>query len=143
MVNGAASTAPTNGFYSSIRASAVTMNNCHWGTNSAVDFVNGFHIHGTHWHNCIVENCHIVGSTAALLVDAECIRGDGSEFRNCYLGSGYEAATDALHDNQVAGNIVYRDCRITVAPKIINLTILRSIGNVLGSEAGFDATAAG
>jgi len=106
---GDTSTAAATGFHlvASGRATAVTMNNCHFGTHSNKDLIRGFNLAGTHWHNCKVTNSHICGSTTGITVAASLANGQGSTFTNNYIGAGVEDCACAVHDLATAGTIVY------------------------------------
>ncbi|MBE3119146.1 MAG: hypothetical protein IMZ50_10380, partial [Candidatus Atribacteria bacterium] len=56
-------------------ASGLVLKDCHFGGASAAgDALIGISIAGTHWHNCLVENCFITGVTGVQVIST-CING--------------------------------------------------------------------
>ena len=121
-------------------ASGVVWRNCHWGGASAGgDFTVGFHIAGTHFHNCLVENCYIIGVTG-VFVAGGCTSGWGSKFRDCSMATGYTAQTKSIDDDATTGQIIYQNCFVQVRPTMINRADERSFGVQLCSTAGYENT---
>lgn len=90
----------------SFGASGLVVKDCHWGSAAATDFVIGISIAGTHFHNCLVENCHIVGVTGAV-VAAGCVSSWNSMFKDNVFATGYQEQTASIDDNSTSGFIVY------------------------------------
>lgn len=111
--NGSPAGRPTAGFSAAI-CSGNVWKDCHWMTASSTntDPVAGFQITSTHFHNCLVENCHISGSDAAVEIAGACINGFGSIFRECYIGWGSGTCAIGVDDNATAGHIIFAGCYV-------------------------------
>ncbi|KKK86835.1 hypothetical protein LCGC14_2759260, partial [marine sediment metagenome] len=80
--NGSPAGQPAAGFEAGI-CSGNVWKNCHWITASSIgtDSAIGMNITSTHFHNCLVEDCYIAGTTAAIVIAAGCVNGYGSIVR--------------------------------------------------------------
>ena len=106
--NGAPAGRPAAGFSAAL-CSGNVWKDCHWMTASSIgtDAAVGFQITSTHFHNCLVENCYIAGSTAGVEIASGCINGFGSIFKNNYIGWGSSTCAIGVDDNATAGHIIY------------------------------------
>jgi len=111
--NGSPVGRPAAGFSAAI-CSGNVWKDCHWITASSIgtDALVGFQITGSHFHNCLVENCHIAGSTAGVEIAGACINGFGSIFRECYIGWGSSTCAIGVDDNATAGHIIFAGCYV-------------------------------
>jgi len=108
LVNGDPTSSPLTGF-SVAKASGLVIRNCHWGSaagiNSGPDC--GLDVTGTHFHLCLVENCHIEGSVAVVRIAAGCVNTWGSVVRDNTMSGSGEIAAIGVDDNATTGIIVY------------------------------------
>lgn len=89
-------------------ASGVVIQDCHFTGHSETALPSiAIHIAGTHWHNCVVDNCFIAG-TVPIQVDSACSAGWGSVFSNNWIGFSYGVGGLAIDDNSSPGFIIYR-----------------------------------
>jgi len=141
------SVSPSNLFVAGLSGAAATggsgvvMKDCHFGGASAGgDAANGIYLAGTHWHNCWVENCFIIGVTG-ILVKAECVSDWNSVFKSCTITAGWTAQTKSIDDNSATGHIKYVDCRVAIKPTCAATTtgLLQLIGCVVANETAFTA----
>ena len=106
MTNGAATGNPTAAFYSSAALGGVVFKDCHFGSNCSVDTEPdiGFKIEGTHFHNCLVEDCFISG-LQGVTIASTVIAAQGSMFKNNFIGDASQAMTICVNDdtNAVGG----------------------------------------
>lgn len=101
-------TGPAAGFSAAI-CSGNVWKDCHWINASGKGVTNdvGFQITSTHFHNCLVENCHITGADVGIEIDSTCVFGYGSIFKDCYVGDGSETCTLGVDDNATEGHIIF------------------------------------
>ena len=125
-IAGNAETLALNGWRSTGSIGGLVMRDCLWGTNAGRTsiMVNGFYIGGTTFNNCLIENCRIAGSSTGVYVISTCVSGQGSVFKNCYIGDlGNDECTKAIDDNSTAtkasgGNITFMGCYVNGADPI-------------------------
>lgn len=109
--------------------SGVVLKDCHFGSASAGgDATAGISLAGSHWHNCWIENCHIIGVTG-ILVAAACINGWNSVVRDCWIGTGYTTCTLSVDDNATTGYIVYRHNHLTTNGTLVSNGAARWVDN--------------
>ncbi len=106
-------TAPAAGF-SAAKCSGNVWINCHWINAGSIGNTNavGFQMTGTHFHNCLVEDCYISGDAAAVEIASVTVSSWGSIFKNCYIGWGSETCDIGVDDNATAGHIIYSGCTV-------------------------------
>lgn len=115
-----------NGFRSTGSMGGLVMRDCLWGTNAsrAAIMVNGMYIGGTTFMMCHIEDCRIAGSSTGVYVISTCVNGQGSVFKNCYIGDlGNAACAIGIDDNSTAtdatgGNISYQGCYLNATDPI-------------------------
>ncbi len=123
-------------------ASGVVIKDCHFTGHSETALPTfGFHISGTHWHNCVVENCFIAGDTA-IEVDSACSAGWGSVFQNNWIGHSYGAGAGLIDDNSSPGFIIYRQNHIIAAGELASNGASRWIENWVANATAPTAVSA-
>ncbi len=133
ITNGDPTSSPETGF-SVGKASGLVIRNSHWGSASGINSGPdcGFDVTSTHFHLCLIENCHIEGSVAVIRFHSTCLNAWSSEVRNNTLGgSGYISAI-GVDDNATTGMIVYSGNMInaTVALNLADNPTGRIPGNM-------------
>lgn len=108
--NGSPGGAPAAGFEMGI-CSGVNIYNSLWNNQSSLgnQHTVGINITGTHFHGCRVENS-IIGGDVGVAIDATCINGWGSWFKDCYIGQLSETCSIGVDDNATVGHIIYAGC---------------------------------
>ena len=108
--NGDPGGTPAAGFEMGI-CGGVNMTDCMWNNQSAAaaQFTVGFNITSTHFHGCVVKDCHI-GGDVGIAIAAGCVNAWGSRFQNCYIGELSEACSIGVDDNATTGHIIYAGC---------------------------------
>jgi hypothetical protein len=147
MTNGSATGNPTAAIHTAGAVGSLIFRRCFIGSNASIDTEPdiGFKIAGAAWHNCLVEDCFIVGITGVQISSSmSAVRCFGSMFKNNYIGSGSQIMTKGVDDDTTggasrgyiifAGN--YFDA--TAAMDLESDTTARAIGNysVNGFVAG-------
>ncbi|KKM88891.1 hypothetical protein LCGC14_1254200 [marine sediment metagenome] len=108
MTNGAATGNPTAAIYVTTAIGSVIFKDCFIGSSGSLDTEPdiGMKIEGTHFHNCLVENCFITGLTGVTIASTV-TQGYGSIFKNNYIGDGSQTMAICVDDNATAGAIVF------------------------------------
>ena len=108
--NGSPGGAPAAGFEMGI-CGGVTIKDCLWNNQSGTSNQHtvGINITSTHFHGCRVENC-IIGGDVGVAIDATCVNGWGSWFKDCYIGQLSETCSIGVDDNATTGHIIYANC---------------------------------
>jgi hypothetical protein len=108
----------TTGFAAE-KLSGVEFHHCHWGSAATAHAV-CMDITGTHFHNCIMDDC-VLDGTIGLRIAAGCTSGQGSLVTRSYLSS--------LDDNATTGKIVYANNFMLASGTLANNGAARYIGN--------------
>lgn len=108
--NGSPGGAPAAGFEMGIMG-GVVIKDCTWNNQSSVanQHTVGINITSTHFHGCRVENC-VINGDVGVAIDATCVNGWASWFKDCYIGVGSETCSIGVDDNATAGHILYVGC---------------------------------
>ena len=110
MTHGAATGNPTAAIYSSAALGSVIFRDCFIGSSGSIDTEPdiGMKIEGTHFHNCLVENCYIVG-LQGVTIASTVVATRGSIFKNNYIGDGSQTMSICVNDDCEGGvaHIVY------------------------------------
>ncbi len=134
--NGVPTSAP-NAAFAVGKSSGLVVRNCHWiNASSENTFPDvGFKITGTHFHNSLVENCYIAGTTAGVEVISTCTNGFGSMFKDCYIGWGGGTCAIGVDDNSTDGHIIYAGNYLfaTDAFDLANNGAGRIVGNIMAN----------
>jgi len=117
-------------------ASGLVIKDCLFGTSYASNFTTGISLAGTHFHNCVIENCVITGTTG-ILVASVCTAAYGTVVRDNTIISGYAAQTASLNDDATEGHIAYVNNLCQIKPTMANAASTRSFGNVVADETAF------
>ena len=125
MTPGVATGAPTAAFYSTTALGGVVFKdcliggtNCSLGTEPDI----GMKIAGTHFHNCLVENCFIAGKQGVTIASTV-LTNWGSMFKSNFIGSSIQPMSLGVNDDIVSGR-----------------EALAYIGNYFVATAAFDIT---
>jgi len=78
-----------------------------WGGDNLQHPKVGIQLSGANFDNSLVEDNVIIGTTAGVLVDAACVKGDLTVFRRNHIGDGGHGCTTAIDDNATTGTIMY------------------------------------
>lgn len=110
--NGSPGGAPAAGFEMGI-CGGVNFNDCLWNNQSSTanQFTVGMNITSTHFHGCVVKDCHIGGDTG-IAIASTCVNGWGSRFQDCYIGQLSETCAIGVDDNATTGHIIYQNCAV-------------------------------
>ena len=109
MTNGAATGNPTAAIYSSAAMGSVVFKDCFIGSSCSVDTEPdiGMKIEGTHFHNCLVEDCFICG-LQGVTIASTCVNNWGSMFKNNYIGDASQTMSICVNDDSAGhAHIVY------------------------------------
>lgn len=110
--NGSPGGAPAAGIDLDI-AGGVVWDDCLWlnQSSTANQFTVGMTITSTHFHGCVVKDCHIGGDTGVLIAST-CVNAWGSRFQDCYIGQLSETCAIGVDDNATTGHIIYMHCAV-------------------------------
>ena len=110
MTNGAATGNPTAAIYVTTALGSTIFKDCFIGSSGSKDTEPdiGFKIEGTHFHNCLVENCFICG-LQGVTIAATCTTNYGSIFKNNFIGDASQTMTICVNDDSTGGDahIIY------------------------------------
>jgi hypothetical protein len=101
------------------KASGVEFLHCHWGS-AATKHAICMDITGTHFHNCIVDDC-VMDGTIGMRLATGTTSGQGSMVTRSYLST--------LDDNATAGKVVYANNFMGASGALANAGAARYIGN--------------
>lgn len=126
-----------NGIEITGNAGGLVVRDSHWGTNASRTAMmwHGFNITGTYFNNCLVEDCTIGGRDAGIWVASSVTYGQGSVFKNCYIGDlGHGACAVGILDQAGTGTVSYWNCMINAEDPIqISNDNSRAVGCVAGT----------
>ena len=108
--------------------SGVVIRDCHFSGAAANSAVFGIYLKGTHWHNCVIENCHITGVTG-IEVASTVTSGWGSVVKDCWIGTGITTCTLSIDDDSSPGYIVYCGNYLTTAATLASNGSARFVKN--------------
>jgi hypothetical protein len=103
------SVAPDGGIRLTDASGGVRMRHNTWGGDNLQHPKVGIQLSGANFDNSLVEDNVIIGTTAGVLVDAACVKGDLTVFRRNHIGDGGHGCVTAIDDNATTGTIMYDD----------------------------------
>ena len=134
MTNGAATGNPAVAFYATNLGSVVLLDCFIGGSSGSLDTEPdiGIDIAGTHFHNCLVQNCFIAGKTAGFRLASTVTSGWGSLVKDCFIGESSQTMAIGIDDNATAGHCIYAGNYIfaTDAVELTHNGTNRNIGNI-------------
>jgi hypothetical protein len=101
--------APYGGLRMTLASGGMRIRHNTWGGDNLQHPIVGIQLSGPNFDNSLVEDNFIVGTTAGVLVDAACVKGDLTLFRRNHIGDGGHGCVTAIDDNATTGTIMYDD----------------------------------
>ncbi|MBE3143597.1 MAG: hypothetical protein IMZ61_06700 [Planctomycetes bacterium] len=105
----------------------ITIKDCHWSSGTSGCFHEiGIQVSGTHWNDCVIENCEIGGTTAGVVIDDTCVMSAETVFKNNVIGDLGRGCVKGFDDNTADGYIVLHNNTIIATTGVERNVTIRS-----------------